>query len=287
MGKIYKWGILGAGNIAQKFASDLKLLSNAKLYAVGSRDIERATDFAQKFGAEKAYGSYEEFVKDPDIDVVYVASRHVQHYSNSLLCLKHGKAVLCEKPVAMNLAQCKVMMETARKNNLFFMEALWTRFIPSFLKCLELIREGAIGEVKLIQSDFSMKPAFDANGRLFNQMLGGGALLDIGIYPAFLALEIAGKPESIAAFAEIGSTRVDETCSMMFRHDKGIISVLSTAPSSPRDSRNRLFWVLKAGSGLIRCGIYQPVSISFPITKMLFILILKKQASATNTRQQR
>lgn len=224
--KIYRWGILGAGNIAQKFATDLKLLPDAELYAIGSESLQRAEDFAYQFGAAKAYGSYEKFAEDPDIDIVYVASRHIRHYSNSILCLNHGKAVLCEKPVAMNLAQCKLMLETARKNNRFFMEALWTRFIPSFKKCLELINQGAIGEVKLIDSDFSMQIPYDVDGRLLNPMLGGGSLLDIGIYPAFLALEIAGKPVSIKSYAKIGPTNVDETCSMIFQHSNGIVSVL-------------------------------------------------------------
>ncbi len=226
MNKIYKWGIMGPGTIAHKFANDLKLLPNAQLYAIGSRSLERAGKFASRYDAEKAYGSYEELAKDPEVDIVYIATHHVYHYPNTLLCLNNGKAVLCEKPLAINQKQCSVMLETARKNKLFFMEALWTRFIPSFHKCKELVENGSIGGIKLIVSDFCFKAKFDKDGRLFNPMLGGGSLLDIGLYPVFLALELAGVPLDIEAFASIGETRVDEICSIQFKHTNGIISVL-------------------------------------------------------------
>ena len=226
MKKKYNWAILGAGGIAQKFASDLKLLPNAKLYAIGSRSLERAEKFTLQHKAEKAYGSYEELAKDPEIDIVYIATRHVSHYPNTILCLTHGKAVLCEKPVALNKEQCAVMLETAHKQNLFFMEALWTSFIPSFRKCKELVENGAIGEIKLIEADFCFKASFDKEGRLFNPLLGGGALLDIGLYPVFLALELAGKPLKIEAFASIGETKVDESCTIQFKHKDNILSSL-------------------------------------------------------------
>jgi predicted dehydrogenase len=222
----YNWAILGTGKIASIFASDLKLLPNANLYAVGSRSIGLAKEFASKHVFQKAYGSYEELVADPAVDIVYVASPHVKHYGNSLLCLNNGKAVLCEKPVAMNEQQFRMMIDSAKKNKVFFMEALWTRFIPSFIKCKELIEEGAIGDIKLIESDFCFKAIYDIEGRLFNPLLGGGALLDIGIYPVFLALQLSGKPISIKAFALKADTGVDSACSMLFKHSDNALSVL-------------------------------------------------------------
>jgi len=224
--KSYNWAILGPGRIAQKFASDLKLLPNANLYAVGSRNIDRAKNFATEYGFQKAYGSYKEIAEDPDIDIVYIASPHVGHYNDSLLCLNNGKAVLCEKPVAINEMQCRKMLDAAKKNNVFFMEALWTRFIPSFIKCKELIEEGEIGEVLIVEADFCFKAPYEVEGRLFNPLLGGGSLLDIGLYPVFLSLEILGKPEAIKAMAIMTDTGVDSSCSMIFKHKEDKLSVL-------------------------------------------------------------
>jgi len=225
MKKQYNWGIIGPGNIAHKFASDLSLLPNAKLYAIGSRDIERAKNFARTYKAEKAYGSYEELAIDPNVDIVYICSRHIGHYPDTMLCLKNRKAVLVEKPIAMNVNQCYRMTSSAKDSKVFLMEALWTRFIPSFLKCKELIDEGKIGDVTLIHSDFCIKPPYDAEGRLFNPMLGGGSLLDIGIYPVFLALTLAGKPINLKAQATFAGTHVDQTCSILLKHEKDILSV--------------------------------------------------------------
>lgn len=226
MSKKYNWGILAPGSIARKFTSDLKLLPQANLYAVGSRSLERAQKFAEEFGAERYYGSYEELATDPHVDIIYIASPHVRHYPDSMLCLENGKSVLCEKPVAMNAAQFRNMREIARKKGVFFMEALWTRFLPSFLKCLELISDGEIGDIRLIDSDFCFNAPYNIEGRLFNLMLGGGSLLDIGIYPVFLALELAGKPAKIQAMATFDKTGVDNSCSMLFAHHNGILSVL-------------------------------------------------------------
>jgi predicted dehydrogenase len=142
------------------------------------------------------------------------------------MCLNQGKAVLCEKPVAMNQNQFNAMIESAKKNRMFFMEALWTRFIPSFLKFKDLVESGTIGEIKIIESDFCFKAPYDPAGRLFNPMLGGGSLLDIGIYPVFMALTMAGVPESMHAMAKQGVTKVDESCSILFKHPKGILSIL-------------------------------------------------------------
>ena len=226
MSKQYNWGILGPGSIAHKFASDLKLIPNAKLYAVGSRNIHRAKEFAEVHDVVKYYGSYEELSADPKIDIVYIATPHVRHYADSVLCMKNRKSVLCEKPVTMNAMQFKIMIQTAKECGVFFMEALWTRFIPSFKKCLELVEDKTIGDLRLIESDFCFHAPYDTNGRLFNPSLGGGSLLDIGIYPAFIALELAGKPQKMHALASFDKTGVDSSCSMIFHHPNDILSVL-------------------------------------------------------------
>jgi predicted dehydrogenase len=246
--KTYNWAIIGPGKIAQKFASDLKLLPNANLYAVGSRNIDRAKEFAARHGFQKAYGSYKEVAEDPNVDVVYIASPHVGHYKDSLLCLNNGKAVLCEKPVAMNLQQCQKMLNAAKKNNVFFMEALWTRFIPSFLKCKELIEEGEIGDVLIVESDFCFKAPYEVEGRLFNPMLGGGSLLDIGLYPVFISLEILGKPLTVNAMATMSDTGVDSSCSMLFKHNDNKLSVLfSTLVADGRTEA-----IIHGSEGMIR-----------------------------------
>lgn len=230
MKKVINWGILAPGRIARKFASDLKLVENANLLAVASRDINKAKEFAHEFDADKWYGSYEELVQDPDVDVIYVASPHVFHFEHTLLCLQNGKHVLCEKPMGMNAQQVKELAMVAAQQKLFLMEAFWTNFIPSFIKCRDLVKQGVIGDIKVIQADFGFKAQYDVNARTFNKELGGGSLLDIGLYPVFLALELAGEPDHIKASAIIGSTGVDETCSMVFNYqEKGIIANLSSS----------------------------------------------------------
>jgi len=248
MVKKYNWGIIGPGSIAHKFASDLRLLPNAFLYAVGSRDIDRARDFALRYGTKKFYGSYEELATDPGVDIIYIATPHVRHYSDSILCLKNKKAVLCEKPVAMNTGQFRVMMDTAKKHGVFLMEALWTRFIPSFQKCLELALEGAIGDIRLIESDFCFNAPYDISGRLFNPHLGGGSLLDIGIYPVFLSLELAGNPITVHAQASFDKTGVDSSCSMLFYQKNDIISVLF----SSLVTSGRIETLVHGSKGLLR-----------------------------------
>jgi predicted dehydrogenase len=257
--KKYNWAILAPGRIAHKFASDLKLLPNANLYAVGSRSKQRASEFASQYGFEKAYGTYEELASDPKVDVVYIASPHVRHYPDTLLCLNHGKAVLCEKPVAMNEKQYRIMIESARKNNVFFMEALWTRFIPSFINFKELIDSGTIGEIKIIESDFCFRAPFNKEGRLFNPKLGGGSLLDIGIYPVFMALTLAGIPDSLQCMAKIGATNIDESCTMLLRHKNGILSVLYSSIVN----NGRTQTIIYGSSGYIRLNTmwHMPTSI--------------------------
>lgn len=221
MTKTINWGIIGLGKIAHKFAQDLAQEKDARLLAVASTSSGRAQDFATTYGAPHAYGTYEGILDCPDLDVVYIATPHNLHHSNTLLCLNKGIAVLCEKPFAIHARQAAEMIETARAQDTFLMEALWTRFLPVTEKALELIASGAIGEVLSIKADFGFKAAFEPRSRLYDPVLGGGALLDIGIYPAFLAQVLLGKPTAIKALASIGPTGVDEEIGVVLQYAGG------------------------------------------------------------------
>lgn len=223
-----QWGILGTGRIAEKFAIGLQHVANAQLYAVGSRSKEQANLFANKFNIPHAYGSYAKLASDPQVDVIYIASPHVFHAEHTLLCLESGKAVLCEKPFAMNARQVNDMIKKAREKNLFLMEALWTRFLPTIRKTEELISSGVIGDIIQIQSDFGFKAEYDPQWRLFNKKLGGGSLLDIGIYPVFITLLLLGMPDEIVSSAVIGPTGVDESMAAVFKYNNGKIASLSS-----------------------------------------------------------
>ncbi len=227
--KNIKWGILGPGKIAKKFITSLRHVEDAELYAVASRSLERATAFAEENGAKKAFGSYEEMLQDDEVEVVYVATPHVFHYEHSLLCLEYGKAVLCEKPFAINREQVEKMISTAQEKKVFLMEAMWTPFLPHIKYLNEVLNSGRYGEVKKLTADFGFAAAFDENGRLFKKSLGGGSLLDIGIYPIFLALHTLGDPKEISATAQMGSTNVDEVCEVQFEYPNGATAELHSS----------------------------------------------------------
>ena len=216
-----KWGILGPGKIARKFARSLKEVEDAELYAVASRNIERAAAFAKETGAGKVFGTYEEMLQDKAIDVIYVATPHSFHHEHTLLCLRAGKAVLCEKPFAINRKQVEEMVATARENKVFLMEAMWTPFLPHIQYVKEIIDSEEFGKVKSLKADFGFETPFDEKGRLFLKSLGGGSLLDIGIYPVFIALHTLGKPEKISATAQLGRTGIDEDCEVIFNYANG------------------------------------------------------------------
>ncbi|MDX9880728.1 MAG: Gfo/Idh/MocA family oxidoreductase [Prolixibacteraceae bacterium] len=227
--KTYNWAILGCGKIATKFVNDLKLLPNAKLYAAASRNMGRARQFANEHGFSKAYGNYEEMAADPKVDIVYVATPHSHHREHAILCLKNKKAVLCEKAFAINSREVAEMITCARKNRTFLMEAFWTRFQPSFNKALEILRSGRLGALKIVRSDFAFKAEFNPEKRLYNVDLGGGSLLDIGIYPVFASLATLGKPSEIRTMAEFSPTGTEETILMTFRYPRGQLASLSSS----------------------------------------------------------
>lgn len=229
MGTTFHWGIIGPGNIARQFAADLCFIPGAKVHAVASRDGSRAAAFADEFGASFHYGDYQSILSCPDLDAVYIATPHIAHFDNTINCLEAGIPVLCEKPLAMNYRQVELMIDTARRHNTFLMEALWTRFLPSTKLMLELVRKGEIGELKGVHADFGFRADLPPEDRIFNKALGGGALLDIGIYPAFLALLLFGKAAEIKAMAKIGSTGVDEDTHVLMRYPGGQLAHLHSS----------------------------------------------------------
>ncbi|HAQ17958.1 MAG TPA: hypothetical protein DCR40_01840 [Prolixibacteraceae bacterium] len=261
MSKTYNWAILGCGKIARKFVADLKLLPNARLYAAASRSIENARNFASELGFEKAYGSYEDMVNDPEVDVVYIASPHSHHCEHTLLCLNHRKAVLCEKAFALNSREVDLMIEAARKNNTFLMEAFWTMFQPSFLKAMEIIRSGELGALKMVRADLAFNAEYNPEKRLYNVNLGGGSLLDIGIYPIFMSLMALGKPSEIQTMTSFCPTGAEESIMMSFRYPGGELASLVSSFAAFSSTQNE-FWF---ENGFIRLNrrFYTPTTLTF------------------------
>jgi predicted dehydrogenase len=233
--KTYNWGIIGTGFIARKMAEALSLVPQSKLYAIGSRNVDTARDFARQYKVEKAYGSYEELAGDPAVDIVYIATPHNLHYENTILCLNHGKHVLCEKPFAVNGHEVRRMIAKAKEKNRFLMEALWTRFLPNLIKVKEMVDGGLIGRINLLKADFGINIPFDPGHRLYNKQLIGGSLLDLGIYPLFLSLLLMGKPKTIWAMAGIGDTGVDYNCSFTLGYENSALAVMVSSVMAQTD----------------------------------------------------
>jgi predicted dehydrogenase len=224
--KKYKWGILAPGKMAVKFSRGIQLFENAEIYAVGSREPERAKEFADEFGCKKYYGSYQELAADPDVDVVYIASPHSFHREHTLLCLKNGKNVICEKAFAMNCSEVSQMISEAKKRKLFLMEALWPPFQPFYKKASDIIKSGVLGKIYHLNGYFSFIAPYDPLDRKFNLALGGSSLLDIGIYPVIDALTFMGVPDNIKASAAFSPTGSEESVSVIFRYKDGRMASL-------------------------------------------------------------
>lgn len=225
--KAIRWGIIGLGRIAHKFATDLQKVEHCELYAVASRSQEKANDFALKYKAPKAYRSYEELANDTEIDAVYIATPHVLHKDNTIMCLKKGIPVLCEKPFAMNLEEVSEMINVAKEHNVLLMEALWTYFLPHYQKVLEILENKSLGNILKLEASFGFYRAFDDSSRLFRKSLGGGSLLDIGIYPIFAALSILGLPNRMEAHATFFDNGADSSCDMTFHYPDNVKANLS------------------------------------------------------------
>lgn len=235
-GTSVRWGILGAGGIAGTFARELPTSRTGRLHAVAARDADRAADFAGRIGAPVGYGSYEELLADDTVDAVYIATVHTTHREWAIRAADAGKHVLCEKPMTLDAAGTAATIEAARRNGVFLAEAFAYRFFPQTAKLVELIRSGAIGEVRSIESDYTFAADFDPRSRLFDPAVGGGAILDVGCYPASLARLIAGAaldrsfadPLTVEAAGHLGATGVDEFSVASLTFEGGITARLTT-----------------------------------------------------------
>lgn len=232
MAEIIRWGILGCGRIARKFASDLRLVKDAQLIAIGSRNRETAEAFSKDFPAKHIHDSYEALATNDEVDIIYIATPHNFHYEQTMLCLQHNKAVLCEKPFAVNASQSKEMIALAREKNIFLMEALWSKFLPHYNMLQQMIFDGKLGTIKNVLINFGFIPLPPVPPRLFDPSLAGGSLLDIGIYNVFFALSVLGKPDEINAVITPAVTGVDEQCTVTFRYNNGAIAQLFSSFSS-------------------------------------------------------
>jgi predicted dehydrogenase len=226
--KKIRWGIFGTGRIAGKFAEGLAVLPDAELVAVGSRTQAAADEFAARFNVPHRHASYEALVEDAAVDALYVATPHSLHAENSLMGLAAGKAVLCEKPFAINAREAARVIKKARAKKLMLMEATWTRFLPSMIRLREMLAAETIGDVRTLFADFGFRRETTA-GRLFDPALGGGALLDVGIYPVSLASMIFGAPSQITGLTDLGEKGVDEQSGILLGHAGGKLAVLHTA----------------------------------------------------------
>lgn len=228
--KKIRWGIIGPGTIASVFAKALNSLDNTEINAVASRNYEKAKAFAERFHAVKAYGSYEELVKDPEVDVVYIATPHTEHMANTELCINHGKSVLCEKPFTLNSRQASYLIALAKEKKVFLMEAMWTKYLPVIKEVKQLIKDKRIGELKYFRANFGFQSVFDPKSRTFNPELAGGALLDLGVYPiSFVIYMMDRLPDRIVSNAYLGKTNVDEMNSISFFYKEGVMAELNSA----------------------------------------------------------
>jgi predicted dehydrogenase len=229
MKDIIRWGILGTGRIAKQFSEGLKPLPDADLVAVGSRTQRSANAFGDAYDVPHRHASYAALANDADVDVIYVATPHSLHRQSSILCLETGKAVLCEKPFTINASEAQDVISLAREKGLFLMEAMWTRFLPVIVQARGLLADGAIGELRMVTADFGFRVDVDPKSRLFDPRLGGGALLDVGIYPVSLASMLFGAPTRITGMAHLGKTGVDEQAAIILGYAEGQLAILATA----------------------------------------------------------
>lgn len=229
MNRSIRWGVAATGGIATSFATDLARLDDADLVAVGSRTAERADAFGDQFDIPHRHGSLEDLAADDGVDVVYVASPHTGHCDDTLKFIEAGKAVLCEKPFAVNHAQATRMVDAARAHGVFLMEAVWSRFLPAYVTLRELLAAGRIGRPVLVQGDFGVAMDVAPGHRLVDKALGGGSLLDLGIYPLQLATMVLGPASDVTAFGWLGDTEVDEYTVVGLHHDGGGHSVSTSS----------------------------------------------------------
>ncbi len=223
-----RWGILATGGIAHSFAHDLRT-AGLDLAAVGSRSAASGERFAAEFSVPRVHASYEALVSDPDVDIVYVSTPHPMHAENAILALEHGKHVLVEKPFTLTGAETAAVRDVAAKTGLLAMEAMWTRYLPHMARIREIVAAGTLGDVRALLADHTQKISTDPAHRLNDIDLGGGALLDLGIYPVSFAWDILGAPETVTASATLGATGVDDEVATIFTHAGGAVSTSLSA----------------------------------------------------------
>lgn len=236
-----RWGILGCGKIAHKFASDLLLSETAELFACASRDIENSKVFAEKYKAKMFFDNYDDLAKCAEIDVVYIATPNSFHVGHSLLCLNHQKAVLCEKPLCIDSAQVEELINIAKFNNVFLMEAMWTSCLPNILSIQNTIQSGAIGEIIHLSADFGFKTDYNPKSRLFDPVLGGGSLVDIGIYPLYVSLLFLGKPSKIQSSIRYSTSGVDASCTALLTFEEGKTATLFSSFETITDIKCKIY----------------------------------------------
>ena len=222
-----RWGILGSGRVAHGFAAGLQAVPDSELAAVASRRLSNAEAFAERHGGARVHERYDDLVADPDIDVIYVATPNDRHVHDALNCLAHGKAVLCEKPFTVDSGEARQVIDAARSRGVFCMEGMWMRFIPAVQRAIELVESGAIGDVRTVAADFSHPVRITPGGRMFDPELGGGALLDLGVYTLSLAQSLLGEPAQVASHLSIGATGVDEHASVSLGYENGAVATLT------------------------------------------------------------
>lgn len=258
MAEPLRWGIMGTGSIADTFAADLRHTNSGIAVAVGSRSEAGARRFGDAHGIRKCHSSYRALVLDPDVDVVYVATPHPMHRDNALMALEHGKPVLVEKAFTMNAGEAAELVEASRSHGLFLMEAMWTRFLPHVVEIRRLLSEGVLGEIVTVTADHGKWFAPDPEFRLFAPKLGGGALLDLGVYPVSFASMVLGTPDRILAMVDPAFTGVDGQTSMLFGHPGGAQAVLTCTSSAASPTRAAI--VGTEGRIEIDHGFYAPTS---------------------------
>lgn len=227
MAKSIAWGIVGLGKIANKFSNDLKLVEGGHLQSVASRNLDKAKSFAEAHQANSYYDDYQQLFSDPNVDIVYIATPHDSHMNYAIEAINAGKHVLCEKPLAVNQSQVKKMIEASQAKKVFLMEAFWTRFNPVFRKVMQLVEEGAIGNVNYINADFCFYKEAPPESRMYNMELAGGSLLDVGVYPTFLAYQLFGYPKEIKSVATFHKTGADLQTASIFKYENGLANISS------------------------------------------------------------
>jgi predicted dehydrogenase len=236
-----RWGVVGPGRIAEKVVEDFAVVDGARAVAVASRSLDRAQDFATRHGIERAHGSYAAILADPDVDVLYVATPHPQHHAIALAALRAGKALLVEKAFAATLAGAREVVDLSRETGVFVMEAMWTRFQPAVVLMRELIAEGAIGQVRSVQADLGVQRDFDPTDRLFAKELGGGAMLDLGVYVVSFAQMLLGNPDTVTATGSLFETGVDAEASLLLGYADGRSATLMTSLRHALPGQARVF----------------------------------------------